>query len=93
MKINWTNATVDNLLSIHDSIAQNSRVYADRIISKIIRRSEQLAPFPLSGRIVPEYNRREVRDIIEGTYRVVYIVNHQDETIDILAVLHTAQAR
>ena len=55
MRIHWTNTAVEHLLAIHEYIAQNSPVYAQRIVDKLTWRSEQIGTFPQSGRIVPEY--------------------------------------
>lgn len=89
MNVHWTKAAVDNLMAIHEYIAQSSPVYADKLVSRIIQRSEQFAQFPHSGRIIPEYSHPDVREIIEGSYRIMYVV--KSDEIDVLAVIHTAQ--
>ena len=66
MKVYWTNNSIDHLLGIYEYIAQNSPVYAKRVVDKITRRSEQIAEFPLSGRKVPEYKSEDIREIIEN---------------------------
>ena len=66
MKIYWTATAVNNLQAIYDYIAQNSLQYAERTIDCLTRRSQQIAEFPLSGRIVPEFEQRDIREIIEG---------------------------
>ncbi|WP_354666183.1 type II toxin-antitoxin system RelE/ParE family toxin [Nostoc sp. GT001] len=70
-------------------IAQNSPRYATRIIDRITKRSQQLANFPLSGRIVPEFETEQIREVIEGSYRIIYYI--KPEQIDVLAVIHGAQ--
>ncbi|WP_317616112.1 type II toxin-antitoxin system RelE/ParE family toxin [Nostoc sp. 'Peltigera membranacea cyanobiont' 210A] len=69
--------------------AQNSPRYATRIIDRITKRSQQLANFPLSGRIVPEFETEQIREVIEGSYRIIYYI--KPEQIDVLAVIHGAQ--
>jgi plasmid stabilization system protein ParE len=71
MKVYWTNNSIDHLLGIYEYIAQNSPVYAKRVVDKITRRSEQIAEFPLSGRKVPEYKSEDIREIIEKPYRII----------------------
>jgi hypothetical protein len=44
--------------------------------------------FPLSGQMVPEYQREDVREIIEYSYRILYQVG--DSTISILTLIHGA---
>ena len=53
------------------------------------RRSQQIGQFPLSGRAVPEYEMKQIREVIEGPYRIIYYV--KADQIDVLAVLHAAQ--
>jgi plasmid stabilization system protein ParE len=38
---------------------------------------------------VPEYDLADVREMIEGTYRIIYLI-HEDR-IEILALLHTSR--
>jgi toxin ParE1/3/4 len=89
VKVFWTETAVENLSAIYTSIAQNSPQYATRIIDRITRRSQQIVNFPLSGRIVPEFETEQIREVIEGSYRIIYYI--KPEQIDVLAVIHGAQ--
>ena len=89
MKVHWTNAALEHPLSIYEYVSQNSPVYADRIVDRLTRRSEQIGAFPESGRCVPEYDRKDIREIIEKPYRIVYRIRKKQ--IDVLAVIHSAQ--
>jgi len=88
MKILWTDTALGHLEAIHSYIAQDSPEYALRTVDRLTRRSEQIAEFPLSGRRVPEYDVNEVREVIEGSYRIIYYI--KPDQIDILAVIHAA---
>jgi len=90
VNVYWTDTAVENLEAIHAYIAQNSLQYANQVVDRIIGRSEQLANFPLSGRILPEVGRKEIRELIEGSYRIIYSV--KSEQIDILAVIHGSRS-
>jgi len=59
VKVLWTNSAVAQLQAIHDYLAQTSPDYAVRIVDRLTRRSIQIAAFPNSGRMVPEYDRRK----------------------------------
>ena len=86
MKVHWTDKAVEQLASIHDYIAQNSPQYALRVIDRLTRRSQQIGNFPLSGRIVPELEDENIREVIEGPYRIIYYI--KSDQIDVLAVIH-----
>ena len=72
MKVFWTDTAVQHLSAIYTYIAQNSPGYAQRLIDRLTRRSEQIAKFPLSGRTVPEFETKQIREVIEGSYRIIY---------------------
>ena len=89
MKVFWTETAINHLSSIYNYISQTSPQYAQIIVERLTRRSEQIADFPLSGRMVPEFETKQIREIIEGSYRIIYYI--KSEQIDILAVLHGSQ--
>ena len=89
MKVLWTASAVAQLQSINDYIAQTSPEYAMRIIDRLTRRSIQIAAFPFSGRIVPESERDDVREVIEGLYRIIYLV--ESTQVQVVAVIHGAR--
>lgn len=88
MKVHWTTTADAHLAAIHDYIAQVSADYAQHMVGRLTRRSEQIAEFPLSGRRVPEYDLPQVREVIEGSYRIIYHIT--PDQIDVLAVIHAA---
>ncbi|MFS0515570.1 type II toxin-antitoxin system RelE/ParE family toxin [Nostoc sp. UIC 10607] len=89
MNVYWTTTAVENLSAIYAYIAQTSPQYAARIVDRITRRSEQIANFPLSGRIVLEFETEQIREVIEGSYRIIYYI--KPEKVDVLAVIHGSQ--
>jgi addiction module RelE/StbE family toxin len=82
VKVLWTENALKHLLDIYEYISQNSPTYATRMVDKLTRRSEQIANFPMSGREVPEYEAKDIREVIEKPYRIIYRVN--PDQIDIL---------
>lgn len=90
MKVRWTDEALGHLDSIYQHIAADSPVYALRMVDKLTRRSQQISDFPLSGRLVPEYEEYAVREVIEPPYRIIYRVV-ADHHVDVLAVIHGAQ--
>jgi len=59
-----------------------------RMVDRLTRRSQQISAYPLSGRIVPEYEIDTIREVIEGPYRIIYHI--KPDQIDVLAVIHGA---
>ncbi|MEM9541916.1 MAG: type II toxin-antitoxin system RelE/ParE family toxin [Cyanobacteria bacterium P01_E01_bin.42] len=86
MKVVWTDTAIENLEAIHAYIARHSPQYALGIVDRLTKRTQQLANFPRSGRIVPEFDNEQIREIIENPYRIIYWV--RSEQIEILAIVH-----
>ena len=47
-------------------------MYAELVARRIVAAVERLQAFPESGRIVPERNVPEIREVVVAPYRVVY---------------------
>ena len=90
MKVRWTDEALAHLDSIYQHIAADSPIYALRMVDKLTRRSQQIGDFPLSGRLVPEYEEYKVREVIEPPYRIIYRLE-SDDGVDVLAVFHGAR--
>jgi addiction module RelE/StbE family toxin len=88
--IRWTDQAVADLAAIRTFIEQDSPHYASVVVARLIRAVDQLRDFPQSGRMVPEFERKAVREMVERPYRIVYRLVGEDE-IQILTVHHGAQ--
>lgn len=71
-KLIWSPQALRDLEAIRDYIADDSPRYAALVIERIIGVVERLSSFPESGRMVPERNDPEIREVIVRPYRVVY---------------------
>lgn len=89
VKIVWTDLAIEDLKTIHDYIAGESKLYASRFVEKVLSRVDQLAAFPMSGRKVPEIGKSEIRELLEGNYRIIFKVDEQ--ALAILRVYHAAR--
>jgi toxin ParE1/3/4 len=72
IRIFWSPQALRDLESIRAYIAGDSPAYAALVVERIVDGVERLATFPESGRIVPERDSPEVREVIVRPYRVVY---------------------
>ena len=85
--VTWTNSARSDLHKIYAYIADYSRYYAQKVKNDILDLSETLANFPNKGRVVPEADRSEIREVLIYSYRVIYKVKAQN--ILVLMVLHS----
>lgn len=88
-EVRWTPQASDDLEAITDFIASDSPHYASLFAIDVLTSVERLATFPHSGRMVPELNDPTVREIILGSYRIVYRVRR--DSIELLTVYHGAR--
>ncbi len=57
---------------------------ANNQISEIFEKIERLVDHPESGRVVPEFNDAQIRELISPPYRVVYLL--ANDTIQVIRV-------
>lgn len=89
MRVDWTRAAISDLEAIHAFIAADSPHYATAVVDRLTARCTQISAFPYSGEMVPEYQREDIREMIEYSYRMIYLI---DEPVTwILAIVHGAK--
>ena len=71
-KLIWSPQSLRDLESIRDYVATDSPLYAALVVERILQSVERLTSFPESGRVVPERNDPQLREVIVSPYRVVY---------------------
>jgi toxin ParE1/3/4 len=85
----WTRRAIEDVQSIQRFIEKDSPHYAQLVAQQLIASVERLPTFPQSGRIVPEVNDPAIREVIQGSYRIVY--RFVREEIHIITVHHSAR--
>ena len=75
MNVAWTEHALQCLAEIEDYIALDDPAMAVAFVDRLIRRTDILADQPQAGRVVPEVPGRELRELIDGNYRMVYRIN------------------
>lgn len=59
----WTARARADLKAIHDYIAKDSPQNAKNVVREMLRKAEGLAELPHLGRVVPELNDPQLREI------------------------------
>lgn len=88
-EIRWTLTAADDLRLLEEWIARDSLLNAVDFTDRLIASVERLADSPLLGRIVPEFSRDPLRELLFRGYRVVYSVEAVHVTV--LRVIHGAR--
>ncbi|MEW6102492.1 MAG: type II toxin-antitoxin system RelE/ParE family toxin [bacterium] len=82
----WTEDGIKSFEDIIQYIAKDSSYYASNFGRKVLESIENLMEFPKMGRIVPEYNKPNIRELIYQNYRIVYRIGKN--IIYILLIIH-----
>lgn len=89
MRVVWSETVEHELSEIHDYLAHtSSSETALTTIERILARGEQIAAFPEIGREVEDFASPSIREVAEGSYRIVYEIDRVADRIDVLAVFH-----
>lgn len=89
MKIVWSPLAVERESELVDYISQDKPLAADNWIHKVFSKVDQLRANPEIGRIVPENNERQFRELIYGNYRIIYHIGIKQSSI--LTIRHGKQ--
>jgi plasmid stabilization system protein ParE len=74
VKVELTFSARADLRSIREARAQFSEESATELAFALLRRLRQLRDFPYSGRAIPELQHRNLREVLEQGYRILYEV-------------------
>ena len=72
MKLIWTETALADLDRIGGYISQDDQRAATRFVERLWKRAIVLKKHPRIGRIAPEIGNENIRELIEGNYRVIY---------------------
>jgi len=73
----------------NESRSKDSEAYANRFAERIIEAAESLQTLPLRGRTVPEANSDSIRELLFGSFRIIYRV--EPTRVLLMTVVHAAR--
>ena len=85
-QVRWTPQASDDLDAIAEFISQDSLHYAALFVLDVLQAVDRLSEFPKLGRVVPEIDNPAVREIILGSYRIIYRL--RESVVEILTIFH-----
>lgn len=84
-------SAIVDLENIVSYIARHNRTAAEKLGNLLITRAEGLEKFPEMGRIVPEYQDTNLREVVVRSYRVIYRLRPPAQSIEIIRFWHAAR--
>jgi toxin ParE1/3/4 len=88
-KVIWAPSAIADVDSIAEYVARDSIEQARFLVARLFEATGRLKEFPLSGRMILEIGSESCREIIFGSYRIMYRVEGKD--IWITGVVHGAR--
>lgn len=85
-RVVWSPRALQDLEAIAGYIVQDSPAYATAVVRSIVNQTKTLRHFPRAGRIVPEFDDENIRELLAFSYRIIYQV--LQEQVVIAAVIH-----
>ena len=86
----WSDPAVDDLEAAVTFIAKDSDAYARSLAQLAVDAAESLRRFPNRGHRLPDPKLARFRELIIGSYRLVYLVERK--RVLIVAILHGHRA-
>lgn len=82
MKVRFTDEAYECLARIEDNFPKNG----EKIVKRIVEKTDLLVDNPQLGRMVPEHQRPDLRELIEHGHRVFYVVDVDE--IRVITIFH-----
>ncbi len=89
-QIKWLKSAQNDLKDIFDYISKDSKRFAKLQVERIIQRTKITRQHSMAGKEVPEFKKAELRELVEGNFRIIYRIVSTEE-VHVLLVHHSAR--
>ena len=90
-ELTWAPSARFDLKELASYIAESRPDVSDCFVKSIFQTIERLSAFPQSGRVVPEFNDPNIREVIRKPCRIVYRIKEDRQIIEIARIWHAAR--
>jgi addiction module RelE/StbE family toxin len=87
--IKWTQSAWNDLEAAADYISKDSPRYATSFVQEVRDAARSLNTLAFRGRVVPEFNDTNIRELFLKNYRLIYQITAQQ--IYVLGLIHGAR--
>lgn len=85
----WTERSLADLESLLEYIEADAPAIAQRFAQRIVDKAELLQGSPLLGSFIVEDETQTYREVLQGSYRIIYRV--ESDYVYIITVFHAAR--
>ena len=90
-KVYLSHEALSDLERIVAYIAPGDPIAAERLGNRLLDAACSLNTLSERGRMVPEFRRPELREIIFRSFRIIYRLQHADRSVEIVRFWHGAR--
>jgi plasmid stabilization system protein ParE len=90
-KVFLSDDALSDLERIVAYVTPHNALAAERLGHQLLDVAFSLRTLPERGRMVPEFRRPELREISFRSYRIIYRINHTDQSLEIVRFWHGAR--
>jgi toxin ParE1/3/4 len=87
----WAPSARLDLKELASYIADSRPRASVNFVKNVFHTVEHLSDFPKSGRVVPEFNDPNIREVIRKPCRVVYRIKPKEHIVEIVRIWHAAR--
>jgi plasmid stabilization system protein ParE len=91
MEIKWSERALNDLARLYEFLSPVNRTAAAQTIYRLVTAPNKLATHPRLAEKLEQFENRQVRRLLVGTYELRYEI--LDSTVLILRVWHTRESR
>lgn len=88
-KLVWTRKALCDLRDNFEYIDKDSHQYAVLTTEQILDKAKRIKSSPLSGKIVPEFQDAQLRELLFKSYRIIYKLDNS--AVYIVRVYHSSR--
>lgn len=90
-ELKWLPQALRDLELIEGYYLEVSPGYASVFVAGVFERVQALGNMSELGRIVPEINDPQIRELLHRGYRIIYFYDASAESVEILTVTHSSK--
>jgi toxin ParE1/3/4 len=91
VRVDWAQPALDDLHEVYEFIARDSPRYAQLTVERITDVAGRLARFPKLGQLLPEFPHLAYRQMVVGSYRLVYRDDAERKRVVVMGVIHSSR--
>jgi toxin ParE1/3/4 len=88
-KIIITEPAIEDLREVVEYISKDNTEAAERTGTLLLQKCSRFSEFPSGGRVVPEFGKPHIREVMLPPYRIIYRIS--EDKIEVLRFWHGAR--